>query len=145
MNESGSKLSEEIAEKLSDWPQYRIIPPGTSREVIQKSRRFRRNLHSPATLRKIGERLGVDAVLVGQTEGATWHSRRLSGACLYASMQLVSTQSAEVLWSVDGSISTTDARPNVFPALADDMLQRLQAQIADAPDDSHLLAAVQRP
>ena len=144
MNESGSRLSNVVADKLNNWPQYRVISCDASRDLIRHSRRMRRSLHRPATLRKIGERLGVDAVLVGQTDGARWRSRKISGTCLYASMQLVSTESAEVLWSVDGSVSSTGPHPDVFPTLADEMLQRLQAQL-DERRDAHLLAAVERP
>lgn len=131
MHKAGGELSRYIAERLNAWPEYSVLDPAIVNRAIAKHKLARKGLNKPETLTRLADVTGVDAVVVGQTEGSSWKGKGHAGASLYASMQLVSTQTADVIWSIDGNLTDTRSRKNVVPDLACDLTERLYAQLQE--------------
>lgn len=125
LHDSGEKLSNEIAARLGQRPEYRIIEPRVVREAIQSNKLHKRGFDKPSTLRKLAALVGADAVVLGHTEGSRWAGKGHKGASLFASIRMVATDKEETLWTVDGCVSNTKSERNIVPELADDMMQQL--------------------
>ncbi len=125
LNKAGEKLSEEIATRLGQRPEYEIIEPNVVREAIQSNKLYKRGLDKPSTLRKLAFLVGADAVVMGHTEGSRWAGKGHKGASLFASIRMVATNREETLWALDACVSNTKSERNIVPELADDMMQQL--------------------
>ena len=140
MDKAGPLFSEAVASRISDWSEYEIVDRDDVARVIKKHKLSKKGLSSDASLRKLSELLDVQLVLVGQTEGTAWSGKGHAGGSLYASIQMLSAVNADVLWSIDGSVTDVKSTRQLIPSLADDMTGRLYAEIQAVESVQSMLA-----
>ncbi|MBL7115198.1 MAG: hypothetical protein ISS35_05475 [Kiritimatiellae bacterium] len=140
MDKAGPLFSEAVASRISDWSEYEIVDRDDVARVIKKHKLSKKGLASDDSLRKLSELLDVQLVLVGQTEGTAWSGKGHAGGSLYASIQMLSAVNADVLWSIDGSVTDVKSTRQLIPSLADDMTGRLYAEIQAVESVQSMLA-----
>jgi hypothetical protein len=140
MDKAGPQFSEAVASRISDWSEYEIVDRDVVTRAITKYKLSKKGLHSEASLKKLAELLDVQLVLIGQTEGTAWSGKGHAGGSLFASIQMLSAVNADVLWSIDGSITDAQSSRQLVPSLADDMTGRLYAEIQAVESVQSMLA-----
>ena len=143
MKDSGRVFSEAIANRLALWPDYEVLDYDAVQAVVTTRNLAKRGLHQAAMLEELAQLTGADAVLMGVTDGTVWHARGgSSGSSLYASMRMVSAADAEVMWTIDGTVTENAmAARQVCPQLAQSMLTELHARLERGTGEKKLLAA----
>jgi hypothetical protein len=140
LKDAGRDISSELSQRLATWSSYQILDRDEVQKAVQKCKLYKRGFFDRKALEKLAELTGADAVIVGQTEGNAWSGKGHAGASLYASAQMLSTYTGEVVWSIDGSVTDTQTSKNIVSELAGDMTERLYVKLQELEATRPLVA-----